>query len=415
MPKKRQSRKNSVEIVKDNNLLPSFHENMPTRSSVEGDNHDEARSETLLFDSPRKPILEKTKEELTFTNPKIKNLLQDPLSVPKTPKTQSSSNLSLFVLIPLVFVISIASMLLRDFVESYFVGNDHFDKEETNYLVEKIKMLSSDLSSVKSKYSVLRSDFETLRSIEAKTLEKFSAVRTDLEKMEKRTSKEIDFGSNVFKNYLDTFFDAKITSFSDSIKRYLFESSARLERLQASLDHFSKEDKTDKIDVASFYNGGRVFSSSKVLFTNNFWLNSLVPIFMTRKERSKIINRVLKFGNKPGKCLVLEGQTGFVEIKFESAVLLKTLSYEHTSTKVLKNLDSMPSKIAWIGFCKEEKDDDAFHEIIIGTMVYEGNGIQEFMLEKSLFCFKIKMEVISNNGAPITCLYRIRAHEADDK
>mmetsp|Transcript_2232 Transcript_2232/g.4079 ORF Transcript_2232/g.4079 Transcript_2232/m.4079 type:complete len:576 (+) Transcript_2232:38-1765(+) len=191
------------------------------------------------------------------------------------------------------------------------------------------------------------------------------------------------------------------------------------ELINRHLEKFSA-DRTGLVDYALRSAGGKVLASSPTrggkVKTKN--------IFQYLRLPSKVLNQPPELALTPGislgRCWAMDGGSGWILIKLLKPIVPTKISLEHASRDVVVDVESMPKSFEVYGTNstavaggKEPPSEDTLVKLGSGAYDKDGLSLQQYDLTtdatKSVFKH-IFFKLISNYGAPHTCLYRVRVH-----
>ncbi|KAL3814327.1 hypothetical protein ACJIZ3_015595 [Penstemon smallii] len=123
---------------------------------------------------------------------------------------------------------------------------------------------------------------------------------------------------------------------------------------------------------------------------------------------------------EPGKCLALDGGSGFVEIKLGSAIFPEAVTLEHVDESVTHSRKSAPRQCSVSGWLRRGKDAtgvkvDPKKKFLLAEFMYdlEKRNLQTYKVVDSAssnLVDTVRLDVRSNYGGAFTCIYRLRVH-----
>ncbi|CEF69381.1 Sperm-associated antigen 4 [Strongyloides ratti] len=200
----------------------------------------------------------------------------------------------------------------------------------------------------------------------------------------------------------------------DDFKKNLYMSEVHdlIISLLEKYDH----DKTGLADYALESSGGSIVSTRCTKQYNvQSRIESLwgIPLWYVSYSPRTVIQRKSQ-GTIPGECWCFEGSTGYLTISLSRPIHITNISYEHVPTELIptKEAYSAPKEIKFWSF-EDVKNQETKTDLGTFTFDISKKPLQFFTISpsyKNLISPIVEMEVLSNYGAPFTCLYRLRVH-----
>ncbi|KAK4379123.1 hypothetical protein RND71_000985 [Anisodus tanguticus] len=174
-----------------------------------------------------------------------------------------------------------------------------------------------------------------------------------------------------------------------------------------------------RVDYALASGGARVVKHSETFITKSGggYVSSLLS---NRNAVSNVAQKMLtpSFG-EPGQCFPLKGDSGFVQIRLQTAIIPEAVTLEHVAKSIAYDRSSAPKNCRISGWLHDKKEADlaASSEkmFLLTEFIYDldKSNAQTFdVLESagSSVIDTIRFDFTSNHGKPHTCIYRLRVH-----
>jgi len=172
-------------------------------------------------------------------------------------------------------------------------------------------------------------------------------------------------------------------------------------------------DRTGMADYALESSGGSVISTRcTVQYEEKSRTEKIfgIPLWFSSYSPRSVIQRK-GYGTSAGECWAFVGPHGYLTMQLSRRINVTAISYEHLPIELSPegHIRTAPKNFLIWSF-----QDLNTKSQLLGNFTYDSNGepLQMFPVQQvdPLFTPIIELETLSNHGANVTCLYRLRVH-----